>query len=184
MIQSQLEIIKQGQLYLNTVSKEDYTAVISPNFISSAGSHMRHIIDHYLAIISGFNTELIDYDIRERGGELEYSPQLAIDKLNEIAIWIKDLTEEALNKLLTLITEVSVTKKNVQKVQTSIARELVFAGSHAVHHYAMIAQISFAQKASIQKETLSKSFGLAPATTTFLRQNSKNTNDVKQQSCI
>ncbi len=170
MITSQLEIIEQGQLYLNTVSKKDYTEIISPNFISSPGSHMRHIIDHYLAIISGLNSEIIDYDIRVRGSQLESSPLLAIDKLNEIAVWLKSLCEDELSKMIILSTEVSVTNKNVQKVQTSVARELVFAGSHAVHHYAMIAQISFAQQSTVQSKALPESFGLAPATATFLRQ--------------
>ncbi|PKG86031.1 hypothetical protein CXF85_04470 [Colwellia sp. 75C3] len=168
MLKSQLEIIEQGQLYLNSVSKEDYSAIITPNFISSAGSHMRHIIDHYLALMSGLDNKLIDYDKRMRGSHVELSPTLAIDKLNEIADWIKNLNEAQLNKLVTLKTEVSVTSHNVQTVQTSIARELVFAGSHAVHHYAMIVQISFAQT-----KALPQTFGLAPATATYMRENTQ-----------
>ncbi|WP_159820561.1 hypothetical protein [Colwellia sp. 20A7] len=161
MIKSQLEIIEQAQLYLNQVSQEDYTAIISPNFISSAGSHIRHIIDHYLALISGLHNNEIDYDKRGRGTSLELHPALAIDKLNEISDWINHLSERQLNTLLPLKTEVSMTSKNVQ---TSIARELVFAGSHAVHHYAMIAQISFAQT-----KALPQTFGLAPATVSYMR---------------
>lgn len=177
MLASQLKIIYQGLSYLKSVTKEDYNSIISPNFMSSAGSHMRHVIDHYQAIISGLEREFIDYDVRERGSALESSPRLAIAKLNEVADWIKMLTEDELTKPTTLSTEVSVTNKNIQKVQTSVARELVFASSHAVHHYAMIAQISFAQKNS-----QSQLFGLAPATATFLRQTSKQTN-VKHRGC-
>ncbi len=173
MITSQLEIIEQGQLYLKTVSQKEYTAIISPNFMSSAGSHMRHVIDHYLAIITGLKSEYIDYDVRVRGSQLETSPQLAIEKLNEIALWINSISEDTLNEMITLSTEVSVTNKNVQKVQTSVARELIFAGSHAVHHYAMIAQISFVQKGVVQTKDLPQYFGLAPATATFLRQNAE-----------
>jgi len=140
MIESQLKIIEQGISYLESVSKEDYTTIISPNFISSAGAHMRHIIDHYQAIISGLENDLIDYDIRKRGSNFELSPRLAIEKLNEIANWIEVIAEDDLNKLITLATELSVSRQNIQHVQTSVARELVFASSHAVHHYAMIAQ--------------------------------------------
>ncbi|MBU2923451.1 DinB family protein [Colwellia sp. 4_MG-2023] len=164
MIKSQLEIIEQAQSYLNQVSQEDYTAIISPNFISSAGSHIRHIIDHYLALMSGLHNNEIDYDKRGRGSSVELHPTLAIDKLNEISDWIKSLSERQLNTLLPLKTEVSMTSKNVQTVQTSIARELVFVGSHAVHHYAMIAQISFAQT-----KALPQTFGLAPATVSYMR---------------
>ena len=177
MIESQLKIIEQGISYLESVSKEDYTTIISPNFISSAGAHMRHIIDHYQAIISGLENDLIDYDIRKRGSNFELSPRLAIEKLNEIANWIELVTEDDLNKLITLATELSVSRQNIQHVQTSVARELVFASSHAVHHYAMIAQISFAQQ-NRQPE----SFGIAPATATFLRNSSKSNND-KPKDC-
>ena len=46
MLNSQLEILAQGHAYLEGVTKEDYSQVVTPNFISSAGAHMRHIIDH------------------------------------------------------------------------------------------------------------------------------------------
>ncbi|MCJ8270619.1 MAG: DinB family protein [Psychrosphaera sp.] len=165
MLNSQLEILVQGQSYLKTVTPENYTAIIKPNFISCAGAHMRHIIDHYLAIMAGVNCGLIDYDIRQRGAGPEQDRLLASEKLNQVASWIEQLSDEDLKASIWLSTEVCVSTKTVQRVQTSIARELVFAASHAVHHYAMIAQIAFAQKAP-----LPVSFGLAPATATFLRQ--------------
>jgi hypothetical protein len=181
MITNQLEIIEQGQLYLDTVSNQDYTEVISPHFISSAGSHIRHIIDHYLAIMSGLKSELINYDTRKRGVQLESSPKLAKEKFDEIVIWIQNLCEDELNAMIMLSTEISVINKKVQKVQTSIARELIFAGNHAVHHYAMIAQISFAQKSALQTTNLPENFGLAAATATFLRENNELTSDAKNE---
>jgi hypothetical protein len=66
--------------------------------------------------------------------------------------------------MLTLSTEVSVHEQKVESVPTSLARELVFVGSHAVHHYAMIAQISHHPG-----KALPSSFGIAPATATYLR---------------
>jgi hypothetical protein len=179
MIMSQLEIIKQGQDYLKSVSKEEYTVIISPNFMSSVGSHIRHIIDHYVAIMSGLESELVDYDVRIRGSELESSPELALAKLDEIALWINGLGDDELNTMFTLSTEVSVTSQNIQQVQTSVARELVFVGSHAVHHYAMIAQIMFAQKNAAQQNELPQYFGVAPATATFLRQQNEPSDDHK-----
>lgn len=172
MLNSQLEILEQGQNYLKLVSKPVYTAIISPNFMSCSGSHMRHIIDHYLAIISGFPAGIINYDLRLRGDPIEDHPELAMKKLTEISQWLQQLSEQDINKTLLLSTEVSIINKKVQTVQTTLARELVFAASHAVHHYAMIGQISCAQNI-----LLDPTFGLAPATATFLRQqNSFNKN--------
>tara|TARA_R110001583_G_scaffold46761_14_gene146607 strand:+ start:13234 stop:13749 length:516 start_codon:yes stop_codon:yes gene_type:complete len=168
MLTSQLEIIQQGQDYLHSLVingvSENYREVISPLFISSAGAHMRHIIDHYLAIISGLNQGLIDYDVRHRGDKLELEPELAQAKLTQISHWLQSLATTDLNRTLVLSTEISVTQTKTQSVPTSLARELVFAGSHAVHHYAMIAQI-----AQQQKLALPASFGIAPATATHLR---------------
>ncbi|XPF93266.1 hypothetical protein ACM9HF_14715 [Colwellia sp. RE-S-Sl-9] len=168
MLTSQLEILEQGRLYLNSVTQEDYVEIISPNFISSAGSHIRHIIDHYQSVITGMETDLIDYDLRLRGSKVEENPQLAINKLDEIAAWMQNLTNSDLNRMIPLSTEVSTSNKKVQVVQTTVARELIFAGSHAVHHYAMITQITFAQST-----TANTAFGIAPATATYLRE--KNT---------
>ncbi len=164
MIKSQIEILEQAQQYLNTVSTLDYTSIASPNFISSAGSHIRHIIDHYLAINLSMSTGIIDYDIRHRGDNIETSPLLANQKIKDITLWIKEIKEHELNKTFTLSTEISIKNKKIQTVQTTLARELIFAGSHAVHHYAMITQISFAQKTQVDPN-----FGIAPATATFIK---------------
>lgn len=176
MLKSHLEIIEQAQLYLNTVSVDEYSLIMSPNFTSSAGAHMRHIIDHYLAVISGMESELIDYDVRDRGSKVELSPIFAQEKLVEIAQWIESLSEDDLQRSITLTTEVSITKKKVQKVPSSIARELIFVSSHALHHYAMISQISIAQKSILSRPSTKagvqpNTFGLAPATATFIRKN-------------
>lgn len=168
MLTSQLEIIKQGQDYLNTLISSNnsahYRKVFAPLFISSAGAHMRHIIDHYLALIVGFPLGKVDYDVRHRNSNVELEPELALKKLAQISNWIKSLAETDLTRAFTLSTEISVHEQKVQSVPTSLARELVFAGSHAVHHYAMIAQI-----AQQQDMVLPINFGIAPATATYLR---------------
>lgn len=168
MLTSQLEIIKQGQDYLTSLINDDnnsaYCDVFSPLFMSSAGAHMRHIIDHYLALIVGLPSGDIDYDVRHRNSKVALEPHLALDKLAQISYWIQSIESTDLTRVLTLSTEISVNEKKVQSVPTSLARELVFAGSHAVHHYAMIAQI-----AQQQEVTLPSNFGIAPTTATYLR---------------
>jgi hypothetical protein len=168
MLTSQLEIIQQGQDYLKSLlinkTSDNYREVISPLFISSSGTHMRHIIDHYLALIAGLSQGLINYDVRHRGDKVELEPELAQAKLHQIAYWLQSLASTDLNKTMVLSTEISVTETKILSVPTSLARELIFAGSHAVHHYAMIAQIS-----QQQKMDLPDSFGIAPATATYLR---------------
>ena len=164
MINSQLEVLTQAKDYLNTVSSHHYNEVNKPNFISSAGAHVRHIIDHYQAIMLGLENEYVDYDKRQRHSDIETTPNIALAKIVEISQWLISLRAEQLNKLVTLSTEVSISNCQVATVKTTIARELVFAASHAVHHYAMIAQIAL-----LQQQALPQHFGIAPATATYLR---------------
>ncbi|MBL4909716.1 MAG: hypothetical protein JKX78_06795 [Alteromonadaceae bacterium] len=165
MINSQLEVLTQAKDYLNTVSTHHYNEVIKPNFISSAGAHIRHIIDHYQAIILGLENKHIDYDKRERHSDIETTPSIALAKIVNISQWLTSLTADQLSNLVTLSTEVSISNCQVETVKTTVARELVFAASHAVHHYAMIAQIALQQQ-----HTLPLHFGIAPATATYLRE--------------
>lgn len=170
MINSQIEILTQAQSYLTTVSYAEYNEIIKPNFISAAGAHIRHIIDHYQAIIASEETQLINYDTRSRGTSIETNPAIANAKIKEIIPWLKQLTPVQLQQKVSLSTEVSISTKEIHIVQTTLARELIFVASHAVHHYAMISQIMHAQAKHNKKSLPSQYFGLAPATATYLRE--------------
>ncbi|MBB1273385.1 MULTISPECIES: DinB family protein [Psychromonas] len=164
MIESQLIILQQAKTYLTSVSEQQYTQIISPYFMSSAGAHMRHILDHYYAIINGLSEGLIDYDKRSRGGIIESCPQAALQSIQEISDFLNALTAHQLQQTIKLSTEISVTDKQVAIVDTSLAREIIFTGSHAVHHLATIKHIAQAQEIEVEG-----SLGIAPATATFLR---------------
>jgi len=164
MINSQINTLAQAKSYLSTVTSEQYKEVITPLFISSSGQHLRHILDHYVAIIEGLDIGLIDYDKRTRGGVIETDIAAASALILEIETFLLSLTDNQLQEKIQLSTEVCVVKKKVVVVNTTLARELVFVGSHAIHHFAMIDQISKAQQLVTPEQ-----FGIAPATATFIR---------------
>jgi uncharacterized damage-inducible protein DinB len=164
MIESQLIILQQANAYLASVSAQQYTQVIAPTFMSSAGAHMRHILDHYYSVINGFPVGLIDYDKRSRGGVVESCPKAAQSAIESISTFLSSLTSEQLKQTVQLSTEISVTEKQVAIVDTTLAREVIFVGSHAVHHLATIKHIAQAQELKVEAN-----LGLAPATATFLR---------------
>lgn len=164
MINSQITILEQAEIYLNAVSDYSYTQIVKPLFISSAGAHMRHILDHYKAIKAGLDKPFIDYDKRERGGEVETSSVIALKEVKKIKAFLLSLSQAQLKQQIILSTEVSITEKQIELVETTVARELVFSGSHAIHHFAMIDQIAKAQQLDVPEQ-----FGIAPATATFLR---------------
>ena len=164
MIKSQIIILQQAQDYLESVTEKQYTEIIEPFFMSSAGAHMRHILDHYYSIINGLKEGFIDYDKRSRGGTIETNITAAKSSISEITEFLTNLSSDDLQKTVNLSTEISVADKKVAVVGTTVAREIVFAGSHTVHHLATIKHI-----AQMQNIEVNKDLGIAPATATFLR---------------
>ncbi len=165
MINSQIEVLQQAQQYLKATTTEHYQQVISPQFMSSAGAHIRHVLDHYYAIQLGLEDRIINYDVRQRGGEIEFSPEQAYNSIEQLKVFLNSLTQQQLGTIMQLTTEVAINEKQVQTVTTTLARELIFVSSHAIHHFAMVEQIAKAQKAFTPEH-----FGIAPATATFLRE--------------
>ena len=165
MVNTQINILAQAKRYLSSVTNAQYTQIVSPLFISSAGMHMRHILDHYSALISGEKIGLIDYDKRSRGGVIESDIKQALALISKIENFLISLSKAQLQMALKLSTEICVEKKHVEIVDSTLIRELVFVGSHAIHHFAMIQQISKAQDIATPDQ-----FGIAPATASFLRE--------------
>lgn len=163
MIASQLEIIEQGKYYLKKLSDEQYNHVPKPLFNSSAGAHMRHVIDHYLALIQATD-KVINYNKRHRFGESENHTAAALQQLSDIADWLNQLTKTDLQQTVSVISEISVSTQQDYAGESTLGRELVFVSSHAVHHYFSLKLI-----ARSQGITLSDSFGVAPATASFQR---------------
>ena len=169
VIKGCLEVLQQAKNFLNSVSDDAYTKVVKPFFISSSGEHVRHIIDHFMALMNAYESGVVDYDKRKRGSKLETDKSLALLQVNEIEKWLHSLDENMLEQVLMIKTEVSISEALVTEVSSTFARELVFAASHAVHHYS-----SIAIAIQMQDLALDKSFGIAPATASYLRSKNKS----------
>lgn len=163
MIASQLEIIEQGKHYLLALTDAQYCKVPKPLFESNAGAHMRHIIDHYKALMQARNN-VVNYNKRHRYCEAESHRANALEQLEQIAQWLGKLDEGSLDKPLTIISEISISEQQDFAGQSTLGRELVFVSSHAVHHFFTLRLI-----AKSQDVQLNERFGLAPATATYQR---------------
>ena len=114
--------------------------------------------------MNGYETGLVDYDLRNRKSNIESDHQQALLQLTVLKQWILSIDENKLNNNLTIKTEVSVSEKSPVQIESSLARELLFVTSHAVHHFSII---SIAMQ--LQDFSIDESFGIAPATATHLR---------------
>lgn len=144
-----------GSLYTQT---SDVTS-------STIGQHVRHIVDHLIAYKKGVETGCLDYNIRNRQGDIETKMALAKDLLQDIMDWLATTTENLCE--LSVVSEISTINAQNVTVQSNNHRELVYLISHTYHHIAIAATIARSLN-SLTPEHL----GIAPATATYLRQSS------------
>jgi uncharacterized damage-inducible protein DinB len=163
MSNSYTSIIRQAIDLLDDISLGEYQKKLPPHFPSSIGSHMRHIVDHFLALMNGVSTGLVDYNVRHRYNDVEQFPNAAIERFEQISLWLNSLQDECLDQELKVSTEIDVSRTHSTTCKSTLERELVFASSHAIHHYALIRIIC-----NMQNKDVPEFFGYAPATITHL----------------
>jgi uncharacterized damage-inducible protein DinB len=148
--------LRQGSELLAGLSAQRYTQRTPACFNSTAGGHLRHVIEHYFSFLHGTETGEIDYEARARDPLIENDPAYASAQLASIGDRLACLSED---QILQVRSE--STPGNAQPVwcASSTLRELEFLLSHTVHHYALIGVIC-----QLAGHTLPKDFGIAPST--------------------
>jgi len=150
---------------------------------STIGKHFRHTRDHFNLLaqcISQPPPYVLSYDVRTRDTPMERSLSAAIssirtsiDDLNSLLS--RDVREGSLDhgqeghrlQNTTPITLDAVTPFP-QVFQTTLGRELWFVALHAIHHYAVIRVL-----AGELGLTVEETFGIAPSTLQYRRQDTK-----------
>lgn len=169
IIKANREVLGQGIALLGMLSDEQYTRVCEPWLTSTIGQHIRHVVDMYLALINSVESDgenIVNYDYRQRGSRLEHHVSNGREALQQVVTWLDELKPVSAVQLssLQIQSEISLHQSTVAILESSLLRELVFVGSHSVHHYALIRVI-----ARHQGLTLAENFGVAPATASFIR---------------
>lgn len=108
---------------------------------STIGQHVRHLLDHYAAILTCLPGGEIDYDHRERGTAVEREPWSAAEQARSLAGRLSGLASHRLDSAVRV--RVMVNADGCETVLGStLERELAFAAHHAIHHQAMIAAMA------------------------------------------
>jgi uncharacterized damage-inducible protein DinB len=124
----------------------------------SIGAHVRHCIDHVLALERGIATGTLCYDERERDTVVERNPELAGSRLRRAIARVSGFGDYLLDRPLALTIRVDVEGRTL-RVPTTVGRELAFVISHTVHHSALVAVLLEAAGRRVPDR-----LGLAPAT--------------------
>ena len=144
-------------------------ALPSFNYSQAIGPHIRHIIEHYTALLValGSASALVDYDARDRDMRIQSVPDATLAKLWELQTTMRRFADTVglhanlKHPLVTRLQAGNVGEFTVE-VATTLGRELMFLSSHTVHHFALIGHYSKAAGVEMGHD-----FGKAPATLAF-----------------
>jgi hypothetical protein len=164
-LEGQLETVKQAKEFLLGLTAENYQVVLKPHFASSAGTHIRHILDHYSALKDGLNQGLVNYNRRNRYSSIETCPKAALLEWKKIEQWLQEINQLDADMPLNIVCETSVKETQNAQTKSTLARELVFVSSHAIHHFSLLAVIN-----SLLGNRDKGNLGIAPSTATYIRQ--------------
>lgn len=136
-----------------------HDAVGTPDYAQRTGPHLRHVIEHYEALLLREADGVVDYDRRPRDRELERDAGLARARLSALKQQLADWSDALLDEPLRVHGQGGPAGEFDFATCSSIGRELVFLASHATHHYALL-QVYCEQQGLVTDPN----FGRAPST--------------------
>jgi hypothetical protein len=136
----------------------------APPYQRPVGAHLRHVLEHYDALLAPATVGVVDYDRRARDAELESLPALARQRLAAVSLRLSQLDEATLQAPLRVRGIGGAAGDFGFEVVSTFGRELVFVASHAVHHLALLKAHCHQHGIHVAAE-----FGTAPATLAHAR---------------
>jgi hypothetical protein len=140
-----------------TLNLSDEFYCFSKLGISSAGAHVRHVIDRMNCFLEGMKSGQINYDLRARNPKIETDRHLAISNLQKINNFFSSFKKEDSFHKITIIETLNPNHK-ATKIESNINREIADLIIHNTHHLAII-------KVILQDHfDFDQNFGKAPST--------------------
>lgn len=156
LIDENLQAISQLIQLVNRLSADQYQRGFGLQDQHTVGKHVRHIIDHYQALLSGIDAALINYEHRQREEALETQPDAARRRLLTVCDFLGQLRD---NDHRSPVSIDYPTGTQSFTINSSVDRELVFLSSHTIHHMAIIGLL--AEQLGMQPGA---TFGVHPST--------------------
>lgn len=146
---------------LNQLTQEQYVQPCSTLFNNTIGQHVRHIIELFQCLESGYDIHKVNYESRRRDVTIEQDKQLASRLLLEI---YGNLDRPDRN----LVLEACYDDHSTQPLQisTNYFREIAYNLEHTIHHMALI-RVGINEVAQI---ALPEEFGVASSTVKYRKQ--------------
>ena len=137
LLQFSIDVLDQALALVASVVAS-HEPPVDPDYATPVGAHLRHIIEHYEALLCPAEPGSVDYDQRPRDRELEHQPAVARVRLKALQARLRQWPDAQLDALLQVRGLGGQAGDFDFAVSSSVGRELVFVASHAVHHYALL----------------------------------------------
>jgi hypothetical protein len=146
---------------LKQLSNEEYCKQSCILSNATIGQHMRHIIELFQCLETGYENGLVNYEKRKRDYRIETEKNLALQILSELY----DKLEKP-DKELLLEAEDYCDALETVTVSTNYYRELVYNLEHTIHHMALI-RVGVTEVSMVE---LPEEFGVAYSTIKYRQQ--------------
>jgi uncharacterized damage-inducible protein DinB len=128
-------ILDQLEDVVTQISSEDFAKPSPALSNSTVGQHVRHTIEFFICLETGFREGVINYDKRAHDKLIESDKFLALNAIRRI----KDFTSTTgIDTGLKLNVGYERDTEDCVTIQTNYFRELAYNIEHAVHHMALI----------------------------------------------
>ncbi|MBS3739269.1 DinB family protein [Mesohalobacter halotolerans] len=158
MVENCIDNLKQIKDLTQNISEAEYRHSCRTLFNSSIGQHIRHSLEFYICLFKGLESNIVNYDERERQHDLESQPEIALKEINKI---INQLKAVLSNQNLEVKANYTSNENDEVCMHSSLYRELGFCLEHCVHHQALV-------KTGLKEldclHLVDQSFGVAPST--------------------
>ena len=168
LIDSAVEILRQGETLLEALDDARYTRRLTAVFNSAIGGHYRHCLDHFECLLDGIAQCEVNYDHRRRDLRIEHSRAFALLETRRLRQACERIPTPALELPMNVISKVNYEGETAPVSASSYGRELMYAVAHAIHHYALLAVMC-----GLLGVPVPSGFGVAPSTLQHLAEQRK-----------
>jgi len=153
-----IDLLDQLQALIDTLDDLDYARPAPGRSSGGVGGHVRHCLDHVMALLTSTHTGVCAYDRRARGTDVESCRRAALRAISTLTSALSDVDPELLDRTVSVETQIDQSGAMIT-TRSSVGREVAFVISHTIHHQAIVGQMLLARGI-----ILGPRFGLAPAT--------------------
>lgn len=143
---------------LSQLTNAEYSGACAVLSNSSIGEHTRHIIEMFQCLQNNYDSQLVNYDKRERNHQIQSDTEFAISQIRNVQ---ENIDKEDRKMFLQQIID-----GDEFKIETNYYRELLYNLEHCIHHQALI-KVGVNQTCNV---VLSENFGVARSTIEYRQQ--------------